>query len=247
MIELKSPREIKIMAEGGQILAKIFDSISKRELSGLSTEQIDEAISQLISDYRAKPAFLGHNGYPKASCISLNHQVVHGIPNQSIVRPGNLVSIDIGIVWKKFNLDAAITIQIPPTNPEANQLISATKRALDQAIKIARPGKTVNDIAKVITASAQKSGLQIIQGLTGHGIGRRLQEDPIIPNIPLPGKSIKLLPGMVIAIEPMLTTTDGKIITEKDGWTIITRKRGLSAHFEHTVAITAKGNQVLTR
>lgn len=243
---IKSNSEIRIMHEGGKILGEILFNITKLALSGMTTHQLDNRIDEMISDYKVKPAFKNFKGYPNASCISINRQVVHSIPNQTLISPGDLLSVDVGIIYKRYNLDSAITINLPPHNPEKKRLVEVTKNALVAGITAAIPGNTTNDIAKAVSNSAKLAGFNIIKGLTGHGIGLSLQEDPAVPNEPVNQKPVKLMPGMVIAIEPMLTDTNGEIETESDGWTIITKKPGISAHFEHTVAITQTGNIVLT-
>lgn len=254
MITLKTKEEIEILQEGGKILAAILDELETLAVPGNTTLDIDDRAMELIEEYGVEPMTLGYHAefaprpYPAATCISINDVIVHGIPNEEPIDiiEGDVVSIDVVIAHKGMVVDSARTVGVGAISPEAKQLIHVTKQALEAAIKAAQPGNHVSDIGAAVQKSVPK-GYGIIETFCGHGVGYDLHEDPIIPNFVMKGPSPELVPGMVIAIEPMITLGSKEIEILEDGYTAITSDGSLAAHAEHTVAITEKGPIVLTR
>jgi len=254
MIKLKSKDEIEIMREGGQRHAEILRELAKLCIPGTSTLILEEEALRMIKEGGDKPAFLGYapsgakRAYPAALCVSINDEIVHGIPNEPgrILNDGDIVSIDLGLVHKGLITDAAITVGVGAVDDESRKLIEETKKALNAGIKEAVGGNTVGDIGFAINESIQSSRFSLAEDLAGHGVGYKVHEDPFVPNFGKRDDGEKLIPGMVIAIEPMLNVGKGAIKLSKDGYTITTRDGSRSAHFEHTVAITEKGNIILT-
>jgi methionyl aminopeptidase len=254
MLILKTPEEIEIMAEGGKRLAEVLRSLASETRAGVTTKQLDRLAYQHIHKLGAKPAFLHYRptgarkAYPYTLCTSLNDTVVHGQPSDYVVQDGDLVKLDIGLIYKGLYLDSAITVAVGPADNisrETKKLITATQDALIAGIAEARIGKTLGDIGYAIAAVAKKNKCGIAEGLIGHGIGRSLHEDPAVFNFGKRGDGEPLQEGMVIAIEPMFTAGDGATITRKDD-SYATRDGSLAAHFEHTGAITKKGPRILT-
>jgi len=254
MIKLKTKAEIEIMQEGGQRHAQILSELSKLCLPGTSTLILEEEARRLIKEGGDKSAFLGYTpagakrAYPAALCVSINDEIVHGVPNEpgKILSEGDIVSIDLGLVHKGLITDTAMTVGVGRVDDEARRLIEFTKRALDAGIKEAVGGNTIGDIGYAIYESAKSSGFTLANDLAGHGVGYKVHEDPFVPNFGRRGEGERLIPGMVIAIEPMLNTGSGAIKLCSDGYTIRTKDGSRSAHFEHTVAITEKGHIILT-
>ena len=251
MIRIYSSSEIKSIAASGRILAAVFKEVIREAKIGAVLKDLDELASQLIKKAGAEPAFLNYrpNGafkpYPATICASVNNVIVHGLPDNYQLKNGDVLKLDFGVKYQGFYSDAAITVGIGKISPEAGKLIKATKNALNEAIKIAKPGNFLGDIGWVIEKTAKKFGVKTIKELTGHGIGRELHEDPIIYNFGKRGKGIELKSEMVLAIEPMFAIGAEKIIQKKDeSWA--TADGSLSAHFEHTIAITNQGSIVLT-
>ncbi len=246
-IILKSPKEIKKMRVAGKILNSVFKKISKEIKPGISTEELDDLAERLIREKRALPAFKNFRGYPKSFCISINEEVVHGVPNpQKILKEGDIVGLDLGLKYRGYFADKTITVPVGKISKDAKKLIRAAKKALKKAIQEIRPGKTTGDIGFVIEKVARKNGFFVVKDLFGHGIGRQLHEEPIIPNFGKRGEGSPLREGMTFAIEPMINIGTSKVRTLKDGWTVVTADGSLSAHFEETVAVTKKGAKVLT-
>ncbi|PIV31776.1 type I methionyl aminopeptidase [Candidatus Wolfebacteria bacterium CG02_land_8_20_14_3_00_37_12] len=250
-VKIKTSSEIKSIAASGAILAEVFKKTAKEAKIGTVLKDLDKLAFRLIKESGAEPAFLNYrpNGalkpYPATICASVNNVIVHGLPNDYRLKNGDVLKLDFGVKYNGFYSDAAITIGIGTISPEAGKLIKATKIALEEAIKIAEPGNFLGDIGWVIEKIAKKFGVKTIKELTGHGIGRELHEDPTIYNFGKRGKGIELKSGMVLAIEPMFAVGTEKIIQKKDeSWA--TANGSLSAHFEHTVAITDKGPKILT-
>jgi methionyl aminopeptidase len=213
---------------------------------GLTARELDEAIEGLIRSRGAQPSFKGYYGYPASSCISINEQVVHGIPGDRALQEGDIVGVDIGAYLEGYHGDGARTFAVGTVKPEAQKLMAVTRECLELAIQQARPGNRIGDISSVIQQHAEKHGFSVVRALVGHGIGRALHEEPQVPNYGNPGAGPKLRPGMVIAIEPMVNMGGYEVYTLEDEWTVVTRDHTLSAHFEHTVAITEDGPIVLT-
>lgn len=254
MIRLKSKEEIKIMKEGGKRHAEILRLVAKKVAPGVSTKELDDYARKLIKEGGDKSAFLGYTPegvsypYPAALCVSVNDEIVHGIPNKKVIlQEGDIVSLDLGLIHKGLITDGAITVPVGKISKEAKQLISITKKALDVAIKAAKPGNTTGDIGHAVESFVKPFGYGIVKILSGHGVGYSVHEDPYVPNYGKPGTGEKLVPGMVIAIEPMLNLGGEDVCATDDEYTYITEDESISAHFEHTVAITEKGPIVLTK
>lgn len=250
MIHIKTDEEIKIMKEGGRILSEILGKLSNEVKAGITTWSLEEKARQLIKEAEAEPAFLGFNGYPAFLCVSINEEIVHCLPSERKIMPGDLVSLDFGIKYKGLNVDSAVTVLVQAENdPGINlkkRLIKITKECLDKGIEAARIGNTIGDISSAIQKYAEKNGFSVIRDLVGHGIGRELHEDPEVPNFGKKGQGPKLLEGMVIAIEPMLSTGSHEVKEDKKTLAWKTKDGSLSAHFEHTVAVTKAGPLILT-
>lgn len=257
MINIKTQKEIEIMAEGGKILASILKDLTKAVKLGITTQDLDKLARELVFKFGAKPAFLNYNGYPATLCTSLNDEIVHGVPLERKLQKGDLLKLDMGVLYKGFYTDSAVTVlvgggfnKVPLLNRGIllkKKLIRVTREALELGIKQARPGNTLGDIGSVIQKYVEKNGFNVVRDLVGHGIGRELHEEPQVPNYGQPGTGPKLVEGTVIAIEPMVVTGDWKTKEGPDGFVFQTKDGGLAAHFEHTIAITEKGPLVLTR
>jgi len=248
---LKKPHELEIMAEAGKRLARVLVALKNEVKIGVATKELEEKSRKLIRESGSKPAFLGYRpagsakAYPYCLCVSINDVVVHGQPSEYVIREGDIVKLDLGLKHKGFYVDSAITIGIGKIDKVAEKLIQITREALSEGIKSAEIGKTTGDIGRAIERYAKKNGFSVVQSLTGHGIGKNLHEDPVIFNFGKSGEGIILEPGMVIAIEPMISTGSGKIRQCEDD-SFATQDGSLSAHFEHTVAITISGPRILT-
>lgn len=252
MVKIYNEKEIEIIKKGGEILAKVFKGIERRIKIGISLRELDELAHNLTRKLGAEPAFFGYRPdgarypYPFAICTSLNNIIVHGQPTSYKLKSGDVLKIDFGIKYKGFYSDSAFTIIIGKTDALKTNLIKATKKALEEAIKYAKPGNTLGDIGWAIEKTAKKYGVKVIKGLTGHGIGQSLHEDPTIYNYGKKGTGLILKPGMILAIEPMFAIGTNQIVQNSDeSWA--TKDRSLSAHFEHTIAITEKNSEVLTQ
>ncbi|KKU86870.1 MAG: Methionine aminopeptidase [Parcubacteria group bacterium GW2011_GWA2_47_9] len=246
MISIKSPQEIKTMAEGGRILATVMKEISKKAVPGITTKELDGLAESLILKSGAKPSFKGYQNFPAATCISINDELVHAAPSERALKSGDIVSLDLGLVWQGFNLDMAVTLPVDKVSPEAQRLIRATKKALKRGIKKIRPGNTVGDIGNTIQRYVEGQGYNVVRDLCGHGIGRELHEDPQILNFGKRRSGAELAEGMVLCLEPMVTAGDWKLKKCADGFGYKTADGSLSAHFEHTVAVAENGPVVLT-
>lgn len=254
MVRLKTKEEIKIMREGGKRHAEILKLVAKRVAPGVSTKALDDYAKELVKEGGDKSAFLGYTPtgvsypYPAALCVSVNDEVVHGIPNKNVIlEDGDIVSLDLGLTHKGLITDGAITVPVGKISKEAKALIAATKKALELAVAAAEPGNTTGDIGHAIESFVKPLGYGIVKILSGHGVGYSVHEDPYVPNFGKPGKGERLVPGMVIAIEPMLNLGDGEVCATDDEYTYITDDGSISCHFEHTVAITEKGPVILTK
>jgi len=246
MIPIKNEREIRIMKEGGRILAAILKKLAAATMPGVTTAELDALANDLCRQNRVKPAFLGFRGYPAALCTSVNNIIVHGIPSNTPLADGDIVGLDMGVLYKGFYTDSAVTVAVGMISQDAKRLLRATQEALNIAIKIAKEGVTLGDLGNTIAGVAVKHKLGVVRELTGHGIGRDLQEEPSVPNYGTPGKGLKLKMGMTIAVEPMFTLgmPDTKLL--KDNWSVMIKDSSLGAHFEHTIAIEKNSCRVLT-
>lgn len=215
---------------------------------GVSTWEIDRVARKYIESQGAVPSFLGYGGFPASACISVNNVVIHGIPSKrQIVKAGDIVSIDIGAIYEGYNGDNAFTFPCGDISPEAQRLLDATRESLYEGIKQAKAGNRLGDIGSAVQRYVEARGYSVVRDFVGHGVGAKLHEDPSVPNYGTPGRGVRLLPGMTIAIEPMVNQGGHQVQVQKDGWTTVTRDGKLSAHFEHTVAITPDGPVILTR
>jgi methionyl aminopeptidase len=248
MIILKSPREINIMRKANQIVAKTHEYLQELIEPGITTAEINEKGDAFIREHGAEPSFKGYRGFPASICVSINDEVVHGIPSsQRVLQEGDIVSLDIGTFYKGFNGDAARTFPVGEISEEAQKLLKVTQRALDEGIKKAQHKNHLSDISNAIQSYVEKNNLSVVREYVGHGIGTDMHEAPQIPNFGSPGHGPVLKEGMTLAIEPMVNIGDFKVKTLDDNWTVVTEDGSLSAHFEHTIAITKKGPKVLSK
>ena len=253
MALIKSPNEIKVLREGGQILARILSVVASAVRPGVATLELDELARAEVRKAGAEAAFPGYRiastqpPYPAALCTSINNEVVHGIPKKDrILRGGDIVGLDLGVKYQGLYTDAALTVPVRRINKDAAKLLNAAKTALDAGIQEIKPGNTLGDVAEAIETVAKSYSLGVIRDLGGHGVGHAIHEDPFVPNFGRRGNLQTLKTGMVLAIEPMFTAGGWRIKFLDDGWTVVTADGSLAAHFEHTVAVTEHGNLVLT-
>lgn len=246
MVIIKTPEEIEIMAQSGRLLAKVMNQLKEAAKPGITTESLDRLAEEVILSYGAKPAFKGYGGFPATLCTSINEQIVHGVPSKRQIKEGDILSLDTGLIYQDFYSDMAFTLAIGPVSKEIRKLIETTQKALRKAISQAKPGKTLGDISFAIQKYIQAAGYQVVKELCGHGIGRQLHEKPDVLNFGYPHKGILIKEGMVIAIEPMAVLGQPGIKKGLDGFCYQTADNSLSAHFEHTVAVTEKGPRILT-
>ena len=248
MIVLKTSRELAIMREAGRISAMALKVAGEAIEPGVSTWEIDRVARKYIESQGAVPSFLGYGGFPASACISVNNVVIHGIPSKrQIIKAGDIVSIDIGAMFEGFNGDNAYTFACGEISAEAQRLLDATRESLYEGIKQATAGNRLGDIGSAVQRYVEARGYSVVRDFVGHGVGAKLHEDPSVPNYGTPGRGVRLLPGMTIAIEPMVNQGRHEVQVQKDGWTTVTRDGKLSAHFEHTVAITPDGPVILTK
>ncbi len=247
MIVLKSPQEIGIMRDANQIVAEVHEELKQRAVPGTTTRELDELAERIAVKRKAKCAFKGYRGYPNCLCTSLNEVIVHGIPSDRALKEGDILSLDFGVIYKGFCGDAAVTIPIGETSERAENLMRTTEECLEKAIGLMYEGNRLADVSAVIQEHAEKNGYSVVRDFVGHGIGRSLHEDPQVPNYGKSGTGIRLKRGMVLAVEPMVNEGDWGIRILKDGWTAVTKDGSLSAHFEHSVAITDNGPCVLSK
>ena len=247
MIIIKSDSEIKGIKEASRIVAEVLEYVREKLAPGTSLAAIDRWIDEYIRERGGTPTFLGYRGFPKSSCISINNEVVHGIPTEEkVIKEGDLVKVDVGVTLKGYIGDAARTYVIGEVDERTLELVRTTEEALYRGIDAARPGNRLSDISHAIQATAEAHGFSVVRELGGHGVGLKLHEDPIIPNYGKPGRGPVLKAGMVFALEPMLNMGGPEVKTLDDGWTVVTKDGSLSAHFEHTIAIREKGPEILT-
>ena len=248
MIVLKTSRELAIMREAGRISAMALKVAGEAVEPGVSTWEIDRVARKYIESQGAVPSFLGYGGFPASACISVNNVVIHGIPSKrQIIKAGDIVSIDIGAMFEGFNGDNAYTFACGEISAEAQRLLDATRESLYEGIKQATAGNRLGDIGSAVQRYVEARGYSVVRDFVGHGVGAKLHEDPSVPNYGTPGRGVRLLPGMTIAIEPMVNQGRHEVQVQKDGWTTVTRDGKLSAHFEHTIAISPDGPVILTK
>jgi methionyl aminopeptidase len=248
VIQLKSAREIEIMAEGGRILAATIEMLGKAVRPGVSTGELDRIADDFIRSHEgAVPAFKGLYGFTGSICASINHEIVHGIPSpKRILKDGDIVSLDVGVGYKGYFTDSAATFAVGTIDPETAKLLDVTREALDAGIAAAQLGNHIGDIGAAVQQVVESAGFTVVRDLVGHGIGTSFHEEPQVPNYGKPKRKEKLVPGLTIAIEPMVNAGGPATRTLADKWTIVTVDGSRSAHFEHTIAITPEGPRVLT-
>lgn len=248
MIQIKNAAQIELMRRANAISAAALKVGGEAIEAGITTAEIDKIIEDFILRHGAKPNFKGQDGYPGTACISVNDTVIHGIPSKKIViRPGDIVSIDTGALFEGFNGDNACTFGCGKLDSEAQRLLDVTKESLHCGIRAALAGNRIGDIGSAVQTYVEENGFSVVRTFVGHGIGKELHEEPEVPNYGKPSRGPRLIPGMCIAIEPMVNQKHHAVKTLSDGWTVKTCDGGLSAHFEHTILITPNGPEVLTR
>ena len=247
MIIIKSEKELELMQEAGRIVAGALEVVKKAIAPGVTTAQLDEIARDYILSKGATPAFKGYQGYPANICASINDQVVHGIPGPIPLKEGDIISIDIGAFYKGYCGDAARTYPVGKVSSEALDLIKVTKEAFFRGLEFAREGYRVSDISHAIQTYVEQRGYSVVKALVGHGIGQEMHEEPQVPNFGPPGRGPRLREGMTLAIEPMVNQGTDQVRILEDGWTVITQDGSLSAHYEHTIAITKDQPLILTQ
>jgi methionyl aminopeptidase len=248
MIILKSPDEVAKMRVAGGIVAETIETVLAAVEPGVSTADLDVVAEAFIRERKATPSFKGYRGFPASICASLNEEVVHGIPSpKRILKEGDVLSLDFGAIWDGYHADSAVTVFVgEPASAEAEKLVRVTEEALEAGISQIRPGGRLSDISHAVQQVVEGAGFSVVREYVGHGVGRSLHEDPQIPNYGLPGRGPELRPGLVVAVEPMVTMGDWKTRVLADDWTVVTADGSLAAHFEHTIAVTEDGREVLT-
>jgi methionyl aminopeptidase len=249
MIQLKSAREIDLMAQGGKILGATIDMLRAAVRPGVSTGDLDQVAEEFIRSHDgAVPAFKGLYGFPGSICSSVNHEIVHGIPSKKrVLKEGDIISLDVGVGYKGYFTDSAATVGVGQIAPDTQRLLDVTLKSLDAGIAAAQIGNHIGDIGAAVQAVVEAAGFSVVRDLVGHGIGVEFHEEPQVPNYGKPKRREKLVPGLTLAIEPMVNIGGPATKTLPDRWTIVTLDGSLSAHFEHTVAITESGPRILTR
>ncbi|MBI1977035.1 MAG: type I methionyl aminopeptidase [Candidatus Omnitrophica bacterium] len=247
MIELKSRREIEIMSRAGKITAALLDYLEKAIRPGIRTLELDELADEFIRSHGAQPAFKGYRGYPRTICVSVNEEVVHGIPGQRRLEEGDIVSIDVGVKLDGYYSDAAKTFAVGSISEAAKRLMRVTREALELGMQKAKQGARLSDISWTIQQHVEQNHFGVVRQFVGHGIGAQLHEEPQVPNFGSPNQGVLLKEGMVLAIEPMVSEGHFEVEILEDGWTAVTKDRKLAAHFEHTVAVTPEGPRILTQ
>lgn len=247
MIYKKSPEEIAVMRHAGLILAEAMQHLEKELHPGISTQELDRIAEDFITAAGAVPSAKGYRGFPGSICISPNNVIVHGIPDSTVLKDGDIVSLDVALQYEGFHVDNAKTYAVGDIDPEKRRLLEVTEASLEAAIEQCEPGRRLGDVGYAVEQVATKAGYSVVREYVGHGVGRAFHEDPQIPNYGPPGRREVLAPGMTLAIEPMVNMGAAQTKLLDDNWTVITADGSLSAHFEHTVAITPDGHQVLTR
>ena len=246
MISIKNSRELTAMRDACRISAQVLQYAGEIAKAGMTTGEIDYLIRKFIEKQGAKPSFLGYGGFPGSACLSVNDVVIHGIPGKRVLKDGDILSVDVGAFYNGYHGDNAYTFPIGQVSEDAKNLMDATRESLAKAIEQAVAGNRIGDIGSTVQGYVEERGFSVVRQFVGHGVGTNLHEDPSVPNFGTAGRGPRLLPGMTIAIEPMVNqgTPDVEILA--DGWTTVTKDRKLSAHFEHTVAITTDGPVILT-
>jgi methionyl aminopeptidase len=247
MVILKLPEEIEKARASNRIVAEVLSRVREKVKPGVRTKELDKFAEEIAEKRGAKPAFKGYNGYPYALCVSINEVVVHGMPSERILEEGDIVGLDFGVCYKGFFGDAAITLPLGKVTEKASRLMLITEQSLYAAIAQARDGNRLGDISSAVQNVVEDAGYSVVRDFVGHGIGKHLHEEPQIPNFGKKGRGIELKSGMILAIEPMVNEGNYKVEILPDGWTVVTKDGSLSAHFEHSIAITDNGPEILSK
>lgn len=248
MTIIKTAEEIAIMRQAGKIVAVVLQKMSEAVKAGIRTRQLNEIADKEVAKWdSARPSFKGYRGFPASICVSVNDEVVHGIPGNRVLKEGDIVSLDFGIIYRGFQGDGAVTVGVGNVNPEARRLMDVTRASLEEGIGAARSGGHLGDIGAAVQGYVEAHGFSVVREYSGHGIGRDMHEDPLIPNFGNRGEGPRLRSGMTMALEPMVNAGGWKTYTNANGWTVHTADHSLSAHFEHTIAIGAGEAEILTR
>jgi methionyl aminopeptidase len=246
MIVIRSPWELERLTVSGRVVAEILQAVKERLVPGVSTQELDELAHRHCLKKKVLPAFKGYHGYPYSLCVSVNEEVVHGFPSGRKLSGGDIVSIDFGVCCEGYYGDAALTVAIGAVSPVAEKLIRVTRESLFLGLERVKAGNRLGDVSEAIQTHVENEGFSVVRHFVGHGIGKALHEDPQIPNFGTAGKGPVLKPGMVLAIEPMVNAGGSEVEILSDGWTAVTKDRSISAHFEHTVAVTENGCRILS-
>ena len=247
MISLKNSEQLALMKEAGRITGEALLVAEEAIRDGISTKELDQKIRTHIEKSGARPSFLGYGGFPGSACISLNHEVIHGIPSsKKFIREGDIVKVDVGAYYRGFHGDSARTFAVGRVSEDADRLIAVTKACFEAAVTMAIPGNRIGDISAIVQKTAEDAGYSVVRKYVGHGVGMQLHEDPEVPNFGRAGHGVRLYPGMTLAIEPMINIGGFDVNVLKDNWTVVTADGSLSAHYEHTIAITNDGPVLLT-
>jgi methionyl aminopeptidase len=243
---VKSPSELARMRRAGRVAALALREVGRAVRPGVSTEALDRVAAEAIRSRGGVPSFLGYRGFPASACISVNDEIVHGIPGRRVLREGDLVKVDLGALVDGYHGDVAATFPVGSIPARLRRLVQVTEEALMRGIEAVRPGARLGDVGWTIQSFVEAHGYSVVRQFAGHGVGRSLHEDPQVPNFGKPGKGLALRPGMVLAVEPMVNEGTWRAVVDGDGWTVRTADRRPSAHFEHTVAVTEDGYEILT-
>lgn len=246
MIIVKTDEELARMRESGRVAASIREAVARAVAPGVTTRELADYAAELMRAAGAQSAFLGYRGFPGVICVSVNDCVVHGIPGDRRIEVGDIVSLDIGVRYAGFVTDTATTVMVGVTDPTVVRLVTVTRQALEAGIRMARAGGRVSDISHGVQQEVERHGFSVVRAFVGHGIGREMHEEPQVPNFGAPGRGALLRRGMTLAIEPMVNAGGVEVETQSDGWTVLTKDRTLSAHFEHTVAVREGDPEILT-
>lgn len=247
MILYKSEKDIEYMRQSGKVAALILDTVAKSVEPGVTTQELNNIAEKLIKEHGVKPAFKNYEGFPAVICTSVNEVIVHGVPNSEPLQEGDIVGLDFGVIYEGWYSDTAVTVGVGEITPEARRIMKAAKKALRLGIKKAKPGSTTGDIGNTIQRYVEEEGYSVVRDLVGHGIGRDLHEDPYVPNFGKRREGVEIKPGMVIAIEPMIIAGNPELKLHSDNFGYASKNKFLTAHFEHTVAISENGPEILTK
>lgn len=246
MITIKSQREIEMMRRAGHIAAAALQAAGRMVSPGVTTLEIDGAVRKVIEESGAVPSFLGYGGFPGSACVSVNEEVIHGIPGKRKIREGDIVKIDVGAFFEDHHGDCAATFGAGKISEKARRLIDVTRQSFYEGINFARAGQRISDISSAVQTYVEKNGFSVVREYVGHGIGANLHEEPEVPNFGTPGHGPRLFPGMTVAVEPMVNAGRHPVRVLGDGWTVVTKDGSLSAHYENTILITENGPEILT-